>query len=46
MYHWKKRQITYYGYDYAEPIIVPIFCNDATLLWEFESDKIWFNEFE
>ena len=22
------------------------FCNDATLLCEFESDKIWINEFE
>ena len=37
-----KRQATITRFDLSSQF----FCNDATLLCEFESDKIWINEFE
>ena len=33
------------GYNYTVLFIARFFCNDATLLCEFESDKIRINEF-
>ena len=41
-----EQETIFLGYDYTVRYIIPIVCISATLLCEFENDKIWINDFK